>query len=368
MNVGHRITYLLPNFSDHPIGGYKVHYQHAIALAEHGHKVTVVHPVTDRKWPKAPDFIRYVKLATRQQRSKQSLVTWFEFQANVDLRIVPRVTGGALPAADITILTAWQTAERTVRPAGRAGPLVQIVYDYEFWMEHPERRERMRAALTRRDVTYVATSSVVAEMLVELGTEPFATVTAGLAENEFGIDEPIEARGDLVAFPLRTGTAKDMGSAFKAAEIIRSTLPQVRVQCFGSSPADTVPSEVQALGRLNHPELRALYNRCAVFMLTSKYEGWGLPAAEAMACGAAVVSTRNGGTEDFLIDGRNGLLVPVSDPTAIAEAIIRLLRDGSERSRLASAGAEDMRPRTVRHSALALNDVLDAIVQSASFS
>jgi glycosyltransferase involved in cell wall biosynthesis len=45
-----------------------------------------------------------------------------------------------------------------------------------------------------------------------------------------------------------------------------------------------------------------------VFMLTSRYEGWGLPATEAMACGAAVVSTRNGGTEDFLVDGAQLLL------------------------------------------------------------
>jgi glycosyltransferase involved in cell wall biosynthesis len=46
----------------------------------------------------------------------------------------------------------------------------------------------------------------------------------------------------------------------------------------------------------------------------SRYEGWGLPSLEAMACGAAVVSTRSDGIEDFVVDGRNGLLSPVGDP------------------------------------------------------
>ena len=38
-------------------------------------------------------------------------------------------------------------------------------------------------------------------------------------------------------------------------------------------------------------------------MLTSYYEGWGLPGTEAMACGCALVSTRNGGVDSYAIEG-----------------------------------------------------------------
>jgi glycosyltransferase involved in cell wall biosynthesis len=100
-------------------------------------------------------------------------------------------------------------------------------------------------------------------------------------------------------------------------------------------------------------------------MLTSRYEGWGLPAAEAMACGAAVASTRNGGTEDFVVDGRNGLLSPVGDPMALAAAVIRLLSNETERVRLAKAGAEDASSMTVTKSAQVLNDVLARIIGTA---
>jgi glycosyltransferase involved in cell wall biosynthesis len=220
----------------------------------------------------------------------------------------------------------------------------------------------MRAALSRPDIYRIATSSVVADMLREIGSEPYATVPAGLADGDFGIDVPIEDRQPVVAFPLRSETSKDMKTAFAAAEAIFAAAPDVTILCFGNPKGQPVPPSVQSLGQLSNSGLRQLYNRCSVFMLTSRYEGWGLPAAEAMACGAAVVSTRNGGTEDFLVDGRNGLLSPVGDPMAVAAAVIRLLSNETERVRLAKAGAEDASSMTVTRSARVLDGLLGTII------
>jgi glycosyltransferase involved in cell wall biosynthesis len=57
-----------------------------------------------------------------------------------------------------------------------------------------------------------------------------------------------------------------------------------------------------------------------------------------MACGTPVVTTANGGTEDFAIDGETALVVAPGDATAMAEAICRLLGDPKLRDRIASAG------------------------------
>jgi glycosyltransferase involved in cell wall biosynthesis len=187
-------------------------------------------------------------------------------------------------------------------------------------------------------------------------------VTAGLANGDFGIDVPIEDRRPVVAFPLRSQSSKDMKTAFAAAEAIRAAVPGVTILCFGDPSGKSVPPSVQSLGRLSGSGLRELYNRCSVFMLTSRYKGWGLPALEAMVCGAAVVSTRSGGIEDFVVDGRNGLLSPVGDPTAVATAVLRLLSDETERVRLAKAGAEDASSMTVVKSARALDAVLGRII------
>ena len=60
---------------------------------------------------------------------------------------------------------------------------------------------------------------------------------------------------------------------------------------------------------------------------------------EAMTCGTPVISTRcPSGPEEIITDGVNGLLVPVADETALAEAILRLLNEPSFATRLAQAG------------------------------
>jgi glycosyltransferase involved in cell wall biosynthesis len=350
-----RITFVLPGYANDPNGGYKVHYQYANAFASQGKQVTVVLPIPISGRPTTKQVLWCFLRAPRPP------ITWFTFHPAIDVRVVPSVSGPYLPRADVTVLTGWQTAERITKSPKR-GALVQIVYDYEIWMEYPDRRPRIRAALTRPDVQRIATSSIVADMLREMGSEPYATVTAGLADGDFGVDVPIEDRRPVIAFPLRSQPSKDMNTAFAAAEAIGAALPGVTILCFGDPSGESVPPSVQSLGRLSDAELRELYNRCAVFMLTSRYEGWGLPALEAMACGAAVVSTRNGGTEDFVIDGRNGLLSPVGNPVAMATAVLRLLSNETERVRLAKIGAQDASSMTVTKAARAIGEVFSRII------
>jgi glycosyltransferase involved in cell wall biosynthesis len=64
-----------------------------------------------------------------------------------------------------------------------------------------------------------------------------------------------------------------------------------------------------------------------VLVISSEQESFGLTAIESLAMETPVVSTRCGGTEEILEDGVTGLLVPVKDPLAMADAIVSLLSD-----------------------------------------
>ena len=66
-----------------------------------------------------------------------------------------------------------------------------------------------------------------------------------------------------------------------------------------------------------------LYAEASVVVVPSVYEGFGLPAGEAMACGVAVVSTNGGALPEVV--GDDGILVPVRNAQAIADAIKDLL-------------------------------------------
>lgn len=363
-----RITLVLPHWGHRHSGGVKVHYQYANALAAIGHEVTVLLPVTTASRATPQEWKSHAKSRLNLALTGRPPFSWFTFHPRVKIKLVAALRGSLLPAADVTILTAWQTAALTAEPAPRAGQIVQIVYDYEFWMEDLALRPQLRAAFSRSDVRHIATSSSVATMLCDIGRTPFATVTAGLDDESFGADVAPEARAAVVGFPLRPESLKDMPTAFAAARLICQRRPDAVIQCFGDHTSNDVPGSVDQLGRLANEDLRAFYNRCSVFMLPSRHEGWGLPAAEAMACGAAVVSTRNGGTEDFVTDDVTGLLVAPGEPEAMAAAVCALLDDPARRKRLAQAGTAQAATMTVDASASKLDGVLQTVCHAASWS
>jgi len=81
-----------------------------------------------------------------------------------------------------------------------------------------------------------------------------------------------------------------------------------------------------------------IYNRSAVFVCSSLREGFGLGAIEAMAGGCALVTTANGGSEEYAIPGETGLVCAPRDVAGMAERIERLIRDDALRVRVATAG------------------------------
>jgi glycosyltransferase involved in cell wall biosynthesis len=78
----------------------------------------------------------------------------------------------------------------------------------------------------------------------------------------------------------------------------------------------------------------------AVYLHTSHIEGWPLPPAEAMACGAALVASANQGVREYAEDGVTALLSPPADPALLADRLATLLGDDALRVHLAAAGAE----------------------------
>lgn len=99
-------------------------------------------------------------------------------------------------------------------------------------------------------------------------------------------------------------------------------------------------SRVRFTGRVSTEELVRLYNQAALVVSPSLYEGFGLPAAEAMSCGRPVLATTGGAFPEVVDHGETGWLVPPADSRALAEAIRMLLGAPELRERLGRAGRE----------------------------
>jgi N-acetyl-alpha-D-glucosaminyl L-malate synthase BshA len=78
-----------------------------------------------------------------------------------------------------------------------------------------------------------------------------------------------------------------------------------------------------------------------LFLLPSEQESFGLAALEALASGVPVVATRVGGLPEVVRHGETGWLVPVAEPPALAEAILKLLADEPRRAAMGRAARAD---------------------------
>jgi glycosyltransferase involved in cell wall biosynthesis len=91
-------------------------------------------------------------------------------------------------------------------------------------------------------------------------------------------------------------------------------------------------------GSIGHDEVSELYGQAEVAVVPSLYEGFSLPAVQAMASGLALVCTTAGAIPEVAgTDGETALLVPPGDAGALSEAIKRALEDAGLRARLGDA-------------------------------
>jgi glycosyltransferase involved in cell wall biosynthesis len=90
---------------------------------------------------------------------------------------------------------------------------------------------------------------------------------------------------------------------------------------------------------ISDDELAGLYAEAQVAVVPSLYEGFSLPAIEAMACGVPLVATTGGALPEVVgTDGDTGLLVAPDDPEALAAGIRRIMDDEALATRLGEGG------------------------------
>jgi glycosyltransferase involved in cell wall biosynthesis len=94
--------------------------------------------------------------------------------------------------------------------------------------------------------------------------------------------------------------------------------------------------DIRFLGFVPDEDLPVLYSGSSLFVLPSLYEGFGLPLAEAMACGVPVIASNTSSIPEVVGDA--GLLVPPTEPGAFAEAILRVRSDEGLRRAMIEKG------------------------------
>jgi len=123
-----------------------------------------------------------------------------------------------------------------------------------------------------------------------------------------------------------------------------------------------ISDHVSFADQIDTTELVRQYRLATVTVIPSTYEGFGLPAAEAMACGTPVISTTAGALPEVV--GEAGILVPPADVNALAEAIAALIDNPDKRNHLGKMGRKRITETfnwksTARHTVDVYSEAID---------
>ena len=133
---------------------------------------------------------------------------------------------------------------------------------------------------------------------------------------------------------------KGAGDGVEALELLRRRLPDVQIRMCGTVRPEQLPSWIRFDFHPSDADLRRLYSTATAFLYPSRYEGFGLPPLESMACACPVVTTAVGAIPEFATDRCNALVVEPRDVRGMVARLEELLLNPALRSGLSARGIE----------------------------
>lgn len=341
------VTFLLSGSGALPVGGFKVAYEYANGLAERGWNVRVIHPRV-LEADEIESLRSSALLRTRRwlgyQRSRLTgdyrPDRWFQVSPKVELLCTKTLEPRYLPPSDAWVATFWDTATWASTLPGAKLYLIQHLETF-CGPEHAV------MATWKLPLHKIVISRWLEDVASRLG-EPSDYVPNGLDFKTFGMDvRPEDRDANTIAMLYHHSDWKGSSEGLKAIYEVKARIPQLRVRLFGvPGRPQGLPDWVEYHQNPRQGKLREIYNGAAIFMSPSWAEGWALPPAEALQCGAALAATDIGGHREYAIHGETALLSPAKDPGALAANLLRLLEDRELRIRLAHRGHQHIQQFT----------------------
>lgn len=236
-----------------------------------------------------------------------------------------------------SILYAGYTAVAIKQARGVPVVLTEHAFNYlaPLWIM-PDQRLRIRRALAHSDAV-LAVSAALARAVESYAPGMHVDVLENIVDTTMFRPPDQEPPREPFTFAIiarllrnkgHAGLLRAFAAAFRgqpARLLVGGDGPQRR-QLERLSAQLAVAGQVEFLGALSRQRVRETLWRSHVVISASRFETFGLTLAEAMACGRPVIATRSGGPETF-VTPETGMLVPVNDAGALAQAMRQMAAD-----------------------------------------
>ncbi|HMN60224.1 MAG TPA: glycosyltransferase [Anaerolinea sp.] len=220
----------------------------------------------------------------------------------------------------------------------------------------PPKKDMVRSSLQRvfsRAAAVHCVSQDILDEAVQYGLDPHKAVVIRPAVDPGFFTPPAERSNNPRFTILNTGSlvwVKGYEYALSSIRLLVDSGVDAEFHIIGDGPERQrilytiqdlgLEDRVALLGKLPPTQVRDHLQQADVFMLSSLSEGISNAVLEAMACGLPVVTTDCGGMREAVTDGVEGFVVPVRDPDAMANALLKLALNPSLREQMGTAGRD----------------------------
>ena len=333
-----KICFVLPRYSRSAIGGYKIIFEYANRLVKkEGYEISILFLNEDT-------FVEH-KIPEKIKPVASSIMTmieprWFELDRNIK-----KISGTnyrrktLLKEVDVCVATGIQTVESCEKLFPNAKK-IYFIQGYETWAAS----EKEVKATYNKDFINIVISNWLKNIVDKETEKKSILIKNPIDLNVYRPLIPIEERfSHSIGLLYHSNEDKGLRYSFEALKILKEKYSDLKVYMFGTSePTIEIPGLVKFIKNASLQDTIEIYNSVSIFMCSSIKEGYGLTGMEAMACGAALVSSNYDAVYEYVKEGKNALLSPVRDVEKMVSNISYLFENQQERYKLAYNGVESL--------------------------
>lgn len=233
--------------------------------------------------------------------TNDSLGRWFDNK--FEIRFVPFVNNMTVRSADITIATAWKTSYWLKNLSAKKGKKVYFIQGYETWFSKSKNKKVRESYHFKMDLRISVSTALQKKLLDKEDCKTFV-ICNGIQENFILEEFQKNHMGLCIGMPYREEKIKNCNFGMKVVEDIVKDNPNLQFKMYGFKKPNNLKKDISFLQNPKRSDLAEWYDSIDIFYVPSLYEGWGLPAMEAMARGCAVIASNTGCMYEF---GKNNI-------------------------------------------------------------
>lgn len=333
-----KVCFILKSFSFYPTGGTKMIFEYANRLVNDGYKVQILY-LNDEALLKyhIPEKLREKIVSLLNLFSPN----WFKLDRKIErLSFYDHDLKKKIEDTDIMIVTSLPTVNISIQVFNDK-KFIYYIQGFENWTVSDE--------VCYETYNLGLNNVVVAEWLKNI-VEFHSSGRCTLIKNPIDItiykmNIPLNGRKKhSIGVLYHEMSNKGFKYAWEAIGKLKNIYNDLEVYMFGvPRRPKNFPQWVHYKQKASKYEVVEIYNKIQVFLCASIEEGFGLTGLEAMACGAALVSTEYLGVKEYAENNKNALLSEIKNSDALVNNVVRLFENNELRYHIAMNGIESVK-------------------------